>query len=90
MFDSARPSPSALLAFQKGLLKLKGAGIPMYAIAGNHDVVNRNGAIPPQVLFKKFGLKLISTINTNYSMMMFLLQDCHFFQLPKTKILKAN
>ena len=66
MFDSARPSPSALLAFQKGLLKLKGAGIPMYAIAGNHDVVNRNGAIPPQVLFKKFGLKLISTINTNY------------------------
>ena len=57
LFDSARPSPSALLAFQKGLLKLKGAGIPIYAIAGNHDVVNRNGAIPPQVLFKKFGLK---------------------------------
>jgi len=26
----------------------------MYAIAGNHDIVNRNGAIPPQVLFKKF------------------------------------
>lgn len=25
LFDSARPSPSALLAFQKGLLKLKGA-----------------------------------------------------------------
>ena len=66
LFDSARPSPSALLAFQKGLLKLKGAGIPMYAIAGNHDIVNRNGAIPPQVLFKKFGLKVLSPINTTY------------------------
>lgn len=66
LFDSAKPSPSALLAFQKGLLKLKGAGIQMYAIAGNHDIVNRNGAIPPQVLFKKFGLKVISPINTNY------------------------
>lgn len=41
-----------LFSFSKGLLKLKGAGIPMYAIAGNHDIVNRNGAIPPQVLFK--------------------------------------
>ena len=66
LFDSARPSPSALLAFQKGLLKLKGAGIPIYTVAGNHDIVNRNGAIPPQVLFKKFGLKLISPINSTY------------------------
>ena len=52
--------------FQKCLIKLKNANIPVYAIAGNHDSVLRKGAIPPQVLFKKFGLKVISPINTNY------------------------
>jgi DNA repair exonuclease SbcCD nuclease subunit len=66
LFETARPSPMALLTFQKGLLKLKGAGIPMYAIAGNHDVVMRKGSIPPQVIFKKMGLKVISTINPTY------------------------
>ena len=66
LFETARPSPMALLTFQKGLLKLKGAGIPMYAIAGNHDVVMRKGSIPPHVIFKKLGLKVISTINPTY------------------------
>ena len=66
LFETARPSPNALLAFQKGLLRLKGAGIQMYSIAGNHDSIMRKTAIPPQVLFKKFGLKVISPINTNY------------------------
>ena len=66
LFETSRPSPLALLSFQKGLLKLKGAGIPMYAIAGNHDLAMRKDSIPPQVLFKKLGLKVISPINTNY------------------------
>ena len=66
LFETARPSPMALLTFQKGLLKLKGAGIPMYAIAGNHDVVMRKGSIPPHVIFKKLGLKVISNINPTY------------------------
>ena len=66
LFETARPSPMALLTFQKGLLKLRGAGIPMYAIAGNHDVVMRKGSIPPHVIFKKLGLKVISTINPTY------------------------
>lgn len=66
LFETATPSPMALLTFQKGLLKLKGAGIPMYAIAGNHDVVMRKGSIPPQVIFKKLGLKVISNINPTY------------------------
>ena len=66
LFETARPSPLALLTFQKGLLKLKGAGIPVYSIAGNHDIVMRNDSIPPQVIFKKLGLKVISPINTNY------------------------
>ncbi len=66
LFDNSRPSPIALLTFQKGLIKLKNANIPVYAIAGNHDSVLRKNSIPPQVLFKKFGLKVISPINTNY------------------------
>ena len=66
LFETARPSPMALLTFQKGLLKLKGAGISVYAIAGNHDAVMRKGSIPPQVIFKKLGLKVISTINPTY------------------------
>ena len=66
LFDNARPSPLALFTFQKGLIKLRNANIPVYAIAGNHDSVLRKGSIPPQVLFKKFGLKVISPINTNY------------------------
>ena len=66
LFETARPSPNALLTFQKGLLRLKGAGIPMFAIAGNHDSVMRKESIPPHVLFKKWGLKVISPINTNY------------------------
>ncbi len=66
LFDNARPSPLALFTFQKGLIKLRNANIPVYAIAGNHDSVMRKGSIPPQVLFKKFGLKVISPINTNY------------------------
>ena len=90
LFDSARPSPSALLAFQKGLLKLKGAGIPMYAIAGNHDIVNRNGAIPPQVLFKKFGLKLISPINTNYMHDDVFIAGLPFYPASQNKNLKSK
>ena len=88
LFDSARPSPSALLAFQKGLLKLKGAGIPMYTIAGNHDIVNREEAIPPQVLFKKFGLKVISPINTSYMHDDIFIAGLPFYPASQNKHLK--
>lgn len=90
LFDSARPSPSALLAFQKGLLKLKGAGIPFYAVAGNHDIVNRNGAIPPQVLFKKFGLKLISPINSTYMQGDVFIAGLPFYSSSQNKNLKSK
>ena len=90
LFDSARPSPSALLAFQKGLLKLKGAGIPIYTVAGNHDIVNRNGAIPPQVLFKKFGLKLISPINSTYMQGDVFIVGLPFYSSSQNKNLKSK
>ena len=60
LFEFSKPSPNALLVFQDALLKLKDNGIPVYAIAGNHDILMRKNAIPPQVLFKKLGLNLIS------------------------------
>lgn len=66
LFDNNRPSTEALLAFQKALLRLNEARIPIYAIAGNHDSILRKGALPPQVLFKDIGLKLISPDNPVY------------------------
>lgn len=59
LFDSARPSTNALLAFQRGLLKLTNAGIPVYAIAGNHDSVLRTNVKPPIDLFEEPGLRII-------------------------------
>ena len=90
LFATARPSPNALLAFEKGLLKLKGAGIPMYAIAGNHDVVMRKGAIPPQVIFKKLGLKLISPINTNYMHGDIFIAGLPYYPSSQSKVLKSK
>ena len=67
LFDNNRPSTEALLAFQKALLRLNEAKIPIYAVAGNHDSILRKGALPPQVLFKDIGLKLISDNNPVYT-----------------------
>ena len=90
LFENARPSPMALLTFQKGLLKLKGAGIPMYAIAGNHDVVMRKGSIPPQVIFKKMGLKVISNINPTYMHGDIFIAGLPFYPASHGKALKTK
>ena len=90
LFETARPSPIALLTFQKGLLKLKGAGIPMYAIAGNHDIVMRNDSIPPQIIFKKLGLKVISPINTNYMHGDIFIAGLPFYPSSQLKNLKSK
>jgi DNA repair protein SbcD/Mre11 len=60
LFEYSRPPTRALLTAQKGIFRLKSANIPFYAIAGNHDIVMKKNAIPPQILFKDFGLKVIS------------------------------
>ncbi len=90
LFETEKPSPMALLEFQKGLLKLKGAGIPMYAIAGNHDSVMRKGAIPPQVIFKKMGLKVISPINTNYMHDDVFIAGLPFYPASQSNVLKSK
>ncbi len=88
LFDNARPSPLALFTVQKALIKLKNANIPIFAIAGNHDTVMRKGAIPPQVLFKKFGLKVISPINTNYMFEDVFIAGLPFYPSSQDKNLK--
>ncbi|MBQ6345297.1 MAG: exonuclease SbcCD subunit D [Methanobrevibacter sp.] len=88
LFDNSRPAPIALLTFQKGLIKLKNANIPVYAIAGNHDSVLRKNSIPPQVLFKKFGLKVISPINTNYMFDDVFIAGLPFYSSSQDKNLK--
>ncbi len=60
LFEYSRPPTKALLTAQKGILRLKEEKIPIYAIAGNHDIVMRKNALPPQILYRDFGLKLIS------------------------------
>ncbi|BDZ70521.1 metallophosphoesterase family protein [Methanobacterium petrolearium] len=60
LFEYSRPPTRALLTAQNGILRLKEEKIPIYAIAGNHDIVMRKNALPPQILYKDFGLKLIS------------------------------
>ncbi|WP_424355394.1 metallophosphoesterase family protein [Methanobacterium sp. MBAC-LM] len=58
-FESSRPSPLALLSAQMALSRLKNNDIPIFAIAGNHDIVMRSDAIPPQMLFEDLGLTLL-------------------------------
>ncbi|OWT32833.1 metallophosphoesterase [Methanobrevibacter sp. 87.7] len=66
LFETSRPSTDALLKVQRAVNKLDKAGIPIYAIAGNHDMPRRANPIPPQVLFKYNGIKLISPIKSFY------------------------
>lgn len=63
LFEYSRPPTKALLTAQNGILKLKNENIPIYAIAGNHDIVMKKNALPPQILFKNFGLRIISPKN---------------------------
>jgi DNA repair protein SbcD/Mre11 len=63
LFEYSRPPTKALLTAQNGISKLKNEKIPIYAIAGNHDIVMKKNSIPPQILYKDFGLKIISPNN---------------------------
>ncbi len=67
LFEFSKPSPNTLLVSQEQLLKLNEANIPVYAIAGNHDILMRKKAIPPQVLFKNLGLNLITPKNQYFT-----------------------
>ncbi|MDI6644589.1 MAG: DNA repair exonuclease [Methanobacteriaceae archaeon] len=66
LFESSRPPTTALLTVQNCLSKLKDNNISVYAIPGNHDTIMRKNALPPLVLYRNFGLKLISMKNPYY------------------------
>ncbi len=60
LFDAPKPQPRALWVAQRCFSRLKEMGIPVYAITGNHDVLLRRGAMPPQMLFRDMGVRLLT------------------------------
>ncbi len=52
LFDNPRPHVRAMVEAMAGLEKLRDAGIKVFGIAGNHDVLMRRGAMPPQRLYR--------------------------------------
>lgn len=66
VFNSSNPSPRSLVVFQEGLLRLSRAGIPLFCIAGNHDILLREGSVPPLDVFKENGLCVIDDKNPFY------------------------
>jgi predicted phosphodiesterase len=59
LFDSARPSPRALAEAIDGFARLRDAGIPMVAIAGNHSTPRfRSGGSVFEIL-ERFGVKAV-------------------------------
>ena len=52
LFEFPKPPIEALLTVLEGLRRLKDRGIEVYAIPGNHDILMRKGALPPQFLFR--------------------------------------
>jgi DNA repair protein SbcD/Mre11 len=60
LFDYPKPPPRALWVAQRCFLKLKEKGIPVYAITGNHDLLMRRGAMPPQALYADMGVRLLT------------------------------
>lgn len=60
LFETNRPSNKAHFVFQKALDSLNDAGIPFYALSGNHDISLKKDSIPPQVLYRNQGLNLLS------------------------------
>ncbi|MGL4669528.1 MAG: metallophosphoesterase family protein [Methanobacteriaceae archaeon] len=90
LFETSRPSTRTLLIFQEAFIKLKEANIPIYAIAGNHDIIMRKNAIPPQLLFKKLGLKLISPNYPSFIHDDILITGTPYVSKPKADILKEK
>ncbi|UCD02800.1 MAG: exonuclease SbcCD subunit D [Candidatus Aenigmatarchaeota archaeon] len=60
LFDAPKPPPRALWVAQRSFAKLKETGIPVSAITGNHDMLFRRGSMPPQVLYKDMGVRMLT------------------------------
>jgi DNA repair exonuclease SbcCD nuclease subunit len=53
LFDEPRPQVRAMVEARDAIDRLLEAEIPIFAIAGNHDILMRKGAVPPHALYKK-------------------------------------
>lgn len=51
LFDSPRPHVRAMLEVMHAFERLDREGIKVFTIAGNHDMLFRKGAVPPQRLY---------------------------------------
>lgn len=61
LFDEPRPQIRAMVEARDAIDRLLEADIPIFAIAGNHDILMRKGAVPPHALYKK--LEMLSPKN---------------------------
>ncbi len=52
LFDEPRPPVRAMLEVRHALDRLDEKGIQVFAVGGNHDILMRRGALPPQMLYK--------------------------------------
>ncbi|MHC1579889.1 MAG: metallophosphoesterase family protein, partial [Candidatus Alkanophagales archaeon] len=50
LFDTPQPPIRALLVFKNCIRRIRDAGVPFYAVLGDHDTPKRRG-VPPQALF---------------------------------------
>lgn len=83
LFQNFKPTPKTLFEFQNSFFRLIDENIPVYAIAGNHDAVLRKEAVPPQILYRKFGLNLLSKNQPYFEMDDLLI--CGVPYMPKTQ-----
>ncbi|MCI6929716.1 MAG: DNA repair exonuclease [Methanobrevibacter boviskoreani] len=90
LFETPRPTTDALLVVQRAIKELNKAEIPIYAIAGNHDLSRRSNPIPPQVLFKNSGLNLISPIKPYYKIEDLFIGGVPYMPQSRNDILKEK
>lgn len=79
VFHHVRPKIRPLYVFQRGLLKLRKAGIPVIIISGNHDAPKSYSQTSPFLLFK--GLEGVH-IACKYKYKRFEIGDHHFHCIP--------
>lgn len=61
LFQNPKPQIKAILAAKEGFEKLKKHNIPVYAIAGNHDIMRKSGTKIPHELFIDDNFHVLTT-----------------------------
>lgn len=89
LFENPKPPIKALLVAQEGFNKLLEHEIPVYVIAGNHDILQRRKTAIPQKLYENKNFHIINYSNNNDSNNEIVLKEDIFLTglqyLPKSK-----